>query len=182
MIFVTVGNATQGFRRLLDAVDELAGEGAFGNETVFIQSGNNPDFRPSHCKYQPFLTMEDFVAKIRESDMIIGHAGAGTLLHALHAGKVPVVMPRQKKYGEHVDDHQIELVKALATEWRVIPAYEPEDLPEAITEVMEANVRREASGAREKSLEGKGWREQSPILELVGRAIEELMKKGEMKK
>jgi UDP-N-acetylglucosamine transferase subunit ALG13 len=138
MILVTVGNATQEFRRLLDAVDKLAVEGVFGNETVFIQSGNNPGFRPSYCKYEPFLTMEDFATKIREVDLIICHAGAGTLYHAFRAGKVPVVMPRRKKYGEHVED-QLELAKALALEGRVIPAYEPEELPAAVAEARQRN-------------------------------------------
>ncbi|MBI3766239.1 MAG: multidrug MFS transporter, partial [Ignavibacteriales bacterium] len=93
MIFVTVGNATQGFGRLLNAVDRMAGEGAFGKEIVFIQSGNNPDFRFSHCKHEPFLDMENFETKIHEADLVISHAGAGTLLQVLHAGKIPIVMP-----------------------------------------------------------------------------------------
>jgi UDP-N-acetylglucosamine transferase subunit ALG13 len=161
VIFVTVGNATQGFRRLLDAVDRLAGQGGFGDQAVFIQSGNNPDFHPSYCKHEPFLTMEAFERKIREADLIISHTGAGMLLHALRTGKVPVVMPRQKMYGEVVDDHQLEIVKALAAEGRVIPAYEAEDLPAAIAEAR--------------------WRNKQPVppppsrmLELVARAIEEL--------
>ena len=170
MIFVTVGNATQGFRRLLDVVDRLAGQGAFRNETVFIQSGNNPGFRPSNCKHEPFLPMEEFEMKIHEADLVISHAGAGTLLHVLQTGKLPVVMPRRKKYGEHVDDHQVELVKALATEGRIIPAYEPEDLPNAIMEVFELNRRRKGSGVRSEE-------KKSPMLELVAKAIGEMMRK-----
>jgi UDP-N-acetylglucosamine transferase subunit ALG13 len=139
MIFVTVGNATQGFSRLLKAVDELTGKGVFESDSVFIQSGNNPDFFPSHCKHEPFLPMEEFARKVCDADLIVCHAGAGTLLHVLRAGKVPVVMPRRKKYGEHVDDHQLELVQVLASEDRVIPAYEPEDLPTAIEEPRRRN-------------------------------------------
>jgi UDP-N-acetylglucosamine transferase subunit ALG13 len=165
VIFVTVGNATQGFRRLLDAIDRLAGEGVFGTETVFIQSGNNPDFRPTYCKHEPFLNMEEFERKIQEADLIISHTGAGTLLHTLQAGKVPVVMPRQQKYGEVIDDHQVEIVKALTAEGRVIPAYEPEDLPGAIAEARRNN---------KQSMPPPPSR----MLELVARAIEELTGQG----
>ena len=87
MIFVTVGNATQGFRRLIDAVDKLAEEVMFGDEAVFIQSGNNPMFFPSHCKHQPFLFMDEFAAKVQEANLIICHAGAGTFLHVIRAGR-----------------------------------------------------------------------------------------------
>lgn len=165
MIFVTVGNATQGFRRLLDAMDRFAGQGAFGDETVFIQSGNNPDFRPFYCKHEPFLNMEEFERKINEADLIISHAGAGTLLYALRAGKIPVVMPRQKKYSEVVDDHQVEIVKALSAEGRVVPAYEPEDLPAAIAE---ARSRHGQSAPAPPSR----------MLQLVAQAIEEFNKRN----
>ena len=139
MIFVTVGNATQGFRRLLKSIDELAAKGIFGSDPVFIQSGNNRTFFPAHCKHEPFLDMEAFVRMIQDADLIFSHAGAGALLHVLQAGKIPVAMPRRKKYCEHVDDHQLELVETLASEGRIIPAYEPKDLPGAIEEARRRN-------------------------------------------
>ncbi len=162
MIFVTVGNPTQGFRRLIEAVDRLGGEGFFNEEMVLIQSGNNSDFRPSNCKHEPFLAMEDFEKKVNEAELIISHAGAGTLLHVIQAGKVPIVMPRQKRYGEHVDDHQVELTTALAAEGRVIPAYEPEDLPGAIKEGRRRNTQPFPHPP-------------SRMPDLVGKAIEELI-------
>jgi len=134
VIFVTVGNATQGFSRLLTAVDRMAGDGAFGKEMVFIQSGKNPAFRPAHCKHEPFLDMDSFETRIQEADLVISHAGAGALLHIFQAGKLPVVMPRRKQYGEHVDDHQLELVRVLVDAGKVIAAFEPKDLPAAIEE------------------------------------------------
>ncbi len=162
-VFVTVGNATQGFNRLLEAVDRLAGEGFFGGETVLVQAGNNPNFQPIHCKCEAFLPMEEFVARVHDADLIITHAGAGTLFHVLQAGKVAVVMPRREKYREHVDDHQVELVEALAAEGRVIPAYEPSDLPVAIAEARKRGAHAVPPGP-------------SRMLNLVGRAIEELMR------
>jgi len=164
VIFVTVGNATQGFLRLLDKVDQLAGERKFGSEIVLIQSGNNPNFRPLNCKHEPFLSSEMFETNIRDADLIITHAGAGTLIHTFQVGKVPVIFPRRKECGELVDDHQVELTQALAAEGRIIPAYEPEDLTAAIEEAR----RRKGSGVR-------GKEKKSPMLDLVAKAIDELM-------
>jgi UDP-N-acetylglucosamine transferase subunit ALG13 len=135
MIFVTVGNATQGFPRLLDAVDHLAGDGILKGAPVIIQSGNNKDFRASYCVQHDFLSPEDFRELISSAEVVICHGGAGTLHDVFQVGKTPVVMPRRRKYGEHIDD-QLELVRAVAGEGRVIPAFEPEDLPNAILEAM----------------------------------------------
>jgi UDP-N-acetylglucosamine transferase subunit ALG13 len=136
VIFVTVGNATQGFRRLLDTVDRLAGSGALSGETVLIQSGHNPEFRSFHCKCEPFLPMEEFLLTLREASVVVCHAGA-TLFQVIQAGKVPVVVPRRKMHGEIIDDHQFELTQALASQGRVIPAYEPDELPAAIAEARQ---------------------------------------------
>jgi len=163
MVFVTIGNATQGFRRLLAAVDELTERGIFRGEPVFIQTGHNPDFHPKHCEFKPFLPMNEFDQCMEKADLIICHGGC-TQLQAVRLGKVPVVMPRRKKYGEHVNDHQLQLAEALAAEGRSIPAYEPEDLPAAITEGWRRNAQRLPPPP-------------SQIRELVAGAIEELLKR-----
>lgn len=164
MIFVTVGNATQGFRRLLDAVDTLCGNGHLRHEQVFIQTGRNPAFKSHHCECKPFLSLDEFQQWMEKADLIICHGGCGTLLHAVRLGKVPVVMPRRKKYGEHVNDHQLQLVEALAVEGRIIPAYEPEDLSQAIVDAVRRNVQRVPPPP-------------SRMIALVTHAIEELIGK-----
>lgn len=139
MIFVTVGNATQVFRRLLDAMESLGATGHFQGEPIIIQSGHITDFRPMYCKAEAFFPPDEFVRLMREATVVVCHGGAGSLHHAFQAGKVPVVMPRRRKYGEHLDD-QYELVKALAREGRIIPAYEPRELPEAIALARQRKV------------------------------------------
>ena len=161
MVFVTVGNAEQGFGRLLGAVDELAGRGAFDGEPVLLQSGQTKDFRAASCEQVPFLPMDVFMERLLAATVLISHAGAGTLLHAWEAGKVPVVMPRQHQYGEHIDDHQVELTRALAGEGYIVPAYEPVDLPDAIGEVRRLAATPRASAS-------------APLIELVRREIDRL--------
>ena len=139
MIFVTVGNATQSFPRLLRAMDDLAGNKLDG-ESVVMQSGT-ADYRAVHCAQRDYFSSEEFVNLIQTARIVVCHGGAGTLHHVFHAGKVPVVMPRRIKYGEHVDD-QFQLVQAIAAAGRIIPAYEPEDLPAALAEVGKLTTRR----------------------------------------
>jgi UDP-N-acetylglucosamine transferase subunit ALG13 len=162
VIFVTVGNATQGFRRLLYAVDKLVGMGSSGLKPVLIQVGHNAGFQPAHCEAVSFLSMEEFQKQMERADLIITHGGCGTLLSALRLGKVPVVMPRRKQYGEHVNDHQVQLVEALAAEGWVVPAYEPEGLEVAIAKARECGRR-------------NGPRPPSRMVALVGQAIDELI-------
>lgn len=132
MIFVTVGNSHHGSMRLLNAVEEMAASGAFSGEPVLIQSGNNPDFKPTYCENRPFLSMDEFNHMIRTASLVICHAGAGTLSSVLRTGKTPVVVPRRLKYNEIVDDHQTELLEVFASRRLLVPAYEVSDLPAAI--------------------------------------------------
>src|SRR4051812_36789098 len=131
MIFVTVGNVTQQFRRLLDGIDELASAGKLKQQRVVVQSGSNSYFSSSQCVKRDFFPPNEYCQMIAAAQVIVCHGGAGTLHHVFQAGKIPVVMPRRRKYGEHVDD-QYQFVKALAAEGRVIAAFEPADLAAAI--------------------------------------------------
>jgi len=162
VVLVTVGNATQPFSRLLEAVDRLIGEGVFNHAPVLIQCGHAGGFQARHCEQRDFLAMDEFVGALRQAELVIAHGGAGTLFHLLQAGKVPIVMPRRAQYGEHVDDHQYELVQALSEEGRVIPAYEAVDLPAAIEQARQWNGRAERAPA-------------PTIQRLVAEAIEELL-------
>jgi len=161
LIFVTIGNATQGFHRLLEAVDRLAGRGFFIGESVLIQAGNARDFSSMHCQQADFLGMTEFVETIRLANVVICHAGAGTLFHCFQAGKVPVVMPRRKEYGEHVDDHQVELAEALQQDGRAILVCDAADLANGILEAKQRNT--------EQLLPSS-----SRMLSLVAQAIEDL--------
>ena len=160
MVFVTVGSASQGFRRLLDAVDRLAGIGAFGHDSVLMQVGQAEGYVPIHCEAKTFVSREEFQQLVQQASLVICHGGA-TSLEVIRAGKVPVVMPRRKMYGEIVNDHQVEFVQALTTEGRVIPAMEPDDLPAAIAQARQHNMIRRPLPS-------------SPMVALVAQALEEL--------
>src|SRR4051794_18675758 len=101
--YVSVGNATQPFPRLLDAVIKIAYRLP---QPVIVQHGSTP-FTSTHCIASPFVQMGEFERLIEQAELLILHAGAGSVIHAARAGKVPVVMPRRVQFAELVDDHQI---------------------------------------------------------------------------
>ena len=104
MIFVTVGTHEQQFNRLVKAVDDLVADGTI-KEEVIIQKGFS-DYEPKHCKSYKLISYKDMQKYYDEARVIITHGGPASFMAALERGKTPIVMPRLKKYGEHVNDHQ----------------------------------------------------------------------------
>lgn len=109
MIFITLGSQKFQFDRLLKAVDELVADGAI-TEPVFAQSGYS-DYQPKHYEFKQFLDRDEFTKRMGEADLVITHGGTGAIIGAVKKGKKVIAVPRLAKYGEHVDDHQLQLLK-----------------------------------------------------------------------
>jgi UDP-N-acetylglucosamine transferase subunit ALG13 len=109
MIFVTVGEQLP-FDRLIRAVDTWT---ALSGCKVFAQVGRS-NFIPTHIMYQAFLDPEEFNVKLQEAELIVSHAGMGTIISALDLGKSILVMPRQSALGEHRTDHQLATAKRFS--------------------------------------------------------------------
>lgn len=112
MLFVTLGSQKFQFNRLLKAVDKLIEKGII-KEKVFAQIGYS-DYKPQHYEYQAFLDHDEFEAKISSADMILTHGGVGVIFGSVAKGKRVVAIPRQAKYGEHVDDHQKDTISKFS--------------------------------------------------------------------
>jgi beta-1,4-N-acetylglucosaminyltransferase len=130
--FVSVGNARQPFARLTGAMSGLA---ATLPAPVVVQHGHTP-FACSACEGRAFVEMDEFAGFMARARLVILHAGAGSIMQALDAGKLPVVMPRRLAYGEHIDNHQVELAQAFAARGLIELAMEPADLEAAIWRVL----------------------------------------------
>lgn len=109
MIFITLGSQKFQFNRLLKAVDEQVENGVISDK-VFAQIGYS-DYKPQHYEYKNFLNRDEFAKIIGESEIVITHGGTGAIIGAVKKGKKVIAIPRLAKYGEHVDDHQLQLVK-----------------------------------------------------------------------
>ena len=126
MIFVTVGTHEQPFDRLLIEIDRLASDKVI-DEKMFIQSGYSA-YKPIACDYKPFLGFDEMMQKMASARVIITHCGSSTIMQAIQLGKLPIVVPRQKIYKEHVDDHQVLFARYLKEKEKVIVVTDIRDL------------------------------------------------------
>lgn len=112
MVFVTVGSQKFQFNRLIRAIDVCVLSGLI-KDKVFAQTGWS-DYVPEAISSEPFLNHDRFVAEMESADIVIAHGGTGAIVAALKAGKRVIAVPRLSQYGEHVDDHQIQIVELFA--------------------------------------------------------------------
>lgn len=109
MIFITLGSQKFQFNRLLVAIDKLIKEQVI-NEEVFAQIGYS-DYMPHNFEYKKFLDRSEFDAWEEKCDILITHGGTGAIIGAVKKGKKVIAVPRLARYGEHVDDHQLQLIE-----------------------------------------------------------------------
>ena len=111
MVFVTVGTHEQPFNRLIQKVDELKRDGVIKDD-VIIQTGFST-YEPKYCQWSKLLPYEQMVENVAKARIVVTHGGPASFIMPLQLGKIPVVVPRQSQYGEHVNDHQLEFARAM---------------------------------------------------------------------
>ena len=129
MIFLTVGTQFP-FDRLVRAIDRIISEGVIGDK-VFGQIGYGA-CKPSNFECVASMRKGEFDKCFAEASAIIGHAGMGTISMALNGRKALLVMPRLKKYGEVVNDHQLGIAKSFSELGHILAAFGVEDLPDGV--------------------------------------------------
>ena len=131
MIFVTVGTHEQPFNRLIKKVDDLVADGSIKDE-VIMQTGFST-YKPKHCKWQKMMSYDEMQQNLKDARIVITHGGPSSFIEALQFEKIPIVVPRQKKFHEHVNNHQVEFTKLIAERMNnIIPVYDIEQLAELI--------------------------------------------------
>ena len=138
MIFVIVGSQKFPFDRLIREMDRLAGEGIIQDEAL-AQIGAST-FEPKHMKWQRFMDKTDFDRAISDCDLLVTHAGEGSIMTGLFKGKKVIAVPRYQKFGEHVSDHQLEIARALAKQRCIVNVEDISDLENAILHIDSAGL------------------------------------------
>ncbi|TDE68818.1 glycosyl transferase [Streptococcus sp. KCJ4932] len=121
MIFVTVGSRNYPFNRLFKKIDELYDNGIL-TEPMFAQIGTST-YIPKNFEYQDFISTDEFVKKVSEADIVVTHGASGSIMKALNAGKKVIAVTRLEKYGEHINDHQIQNNEAFSSNGYVLMPY-----------------------------------------------------------
>ena len=122
MIFVTVGTHIQPFNRLLESVDALP-----ANQDRIIQYGAST-YQLKNGSAHRFIEFDEVVSLMSRAEAVVSHGGVGSIVLALAVGQRPVVAPRLYRFGEHVDDHQLEVAESFARAGKIIPFMPGDDL------------------------------------------------------
>lgn len=112
MIFVTVGTHEQPFNRLVKAVDELKRDGVI-TEDVIMQTGFST-YEPKYCQWSKLLPYQQMIKNVEDARIVITHGGPASFIMPLQIRKTPIVVPRQHRFEEHVNDHQREFARNVA--------------------------------------------------------------------
>ncbi|MGM0877128.1 MAG: PssE/Cps14G family polysaccharide biosynthesis glycosyltransferase [Bacillota bacterium] len=132
---MTVGTQRFQFDRLFQELDNLV-EQKIITEPVIAQAGYS-NYKPKHFSSSILVSAEEMDQHIEDSELIITHSGTSSIIKCLKMDKKVIVVPRQKKYGEHVDDHQLEIAQLFAQKGLIEPVYDIKDLKIAIEVVNE---------------------------------------------
>lgn len=131
MIFITLGSQKFQFNRLLKYIDELIEKDILNSEEVFAQIGAS-DYLPKNYLSKNFVTREEFQIYMAKSEIVLTHGGTGAIVTALKKNKLVIATPRQAKYGEHVDDHQFQIVKNFTERNLILSINNIEELEESL--------------------------------------------------
>lgn len=132
MIFVTVGTHEQPFNRLIKKVDELVADGKI-KEKVVIQTGFST-YIPKNCEWHKMMSFKEMQTAFQTARIVITHGGPSSFLEALQYGKVPIVVPRQVEFNEHINNHQVDFVKLIDKKMNsIIPVYDVQNLEIILT-------------------------------------------------
>lgn len=112
MIFVTLGTQDKSFSRLLDAIEKQIKNGNI-KEKVIVQAGHT-DYISDNMEILKLIPMEEFDKYINECDLLITHAGVGSIMTGLKNNKKVIAAARLKEYNEHTNNHQIQIAKEFS--------------------------------------------------------------------
>lgn len=130
MIFVITGTEVFPFNRLIIEIDRLKEEQKI-TDKIYIQIGSCT-YNPKYCEWDKWLPFNSMCDNIKQADIVIAHAGAGTTLLCLELGKIPLIVTRQQKHNEHLDNHQIPFAKMMEKLDYAVVAYEVNEIQDCL--------------------------------------------------
>jgi len=124
VIFVTVGTQLP-FDRLISAVDAWAGR--VGRDDVLAQIGPS-QLNPKFIQYRPFFSPTEFAAAFAAAELVVAHAGMGSIINAMSQAKPILVMPRSASLNEHRNDHQLSTARHFRELRGILVAMDTQEL------------------------------------------------------
>lgn len=133
LILVTLGTNDKSFERLLIELERLIDLKVI-NEKVVVQAGYTK-YQTKKMEMFDLIPMEKFDEFIQTCDLLITHGGVGSIISGLKSGKKVIAVPRLEKYGEHVNDHQLQIIENFDSAGYIIGIKEMDELQDALMKV-----------------------------------------------
>ena len=139
MIFLTVGTQDKPFARIIQAVEQAVIEGKITDE-VIVQAGNT-QYKSKVLNVLNYVPFEDFNKYLSKADIIITHGGVGSILNALKLKKKIIAVPRLKKYGEHINDHQLQVIQKMTEQGYILSTEDENEIANKVKEAENFEVK-----------------------------------------
>lgn len=162
MILVTLGTNDKTFIRLIKKIEELKIKGVIDGDVV-VQAGFTK-YESEHMQIFDLIDMDKFNELMSKCDLLITHGGVGTIVSGLKNGKKVIAVPRLAKYGEHVNDHQLQIIENFAESGFILASYEVDMLEETLLKLPQFEPKQYTSNTEN-------------MVDLVRKNIEQLVTK-----
>lgn len=133
LIFVTLGTQDKPFNRLLEALEYQIDLGNI-KEEVIVQAGLTK-YESAKMKIFNLVSHDEFEKYIKEARIVITHGGVGSIITALKHEKKVIAAPRLAQYGEHVNDHQLQILKCFEKKGYILPLYDFNDFDKVLKNI-----------------------------------------------
>ena len=134
MILIALGTQDKPFYRLLDAVQKQIDNKVI-DEEVIVQAGCSSDYKSNDMKIFDLIPLDKFDQLIQKCDVLITHGGVGTIIAGLKNNKKVIVAARLKKYKEHVNDHQLQIIENFSNAGYILSLDKFDELDKVLKQV-----------------------------------------------
>lgn len=135
MILIMLGTQNNSFHRLLEEVQRCIDNKIIQDEVV-VQAGSTK-FKSKDMKIFKLVSSQKLDKYMEDADLIITHGGVGSIVSCIKKGKKVIAVPRYRKYGEHVNDHQLQIIQTFDSQGFIKGIKAVEELEEALKEIPE---------------------------------------------
>jgi UDP-N-acetylglucosamine transferase subunit ALG13 len=143
MILVTLGTQDKPFKRLLIAIQKEIDNGNIKDDVV-VQAGCTK-FESDQMKIFDLIPTDEFSDLVKKCDILITHGGVGSIITGLKNNKKVIAAARLKKYAEHTNDHQLQILENFDKEKYIIYLKDINKLSESIKKAKSFKPRKYTS-------------------------------------
>lgn len=148
MILITLGTQDKQFYRLLEAVQKQIDKKVI-KDRVVVQAGCSSDFKSNDMEIFDLIPMDEYDKLIEECDVLITHGGVGTIITGLKNNKKVIAAARLEKYGEHVNDHQLQIIENFANSGYILSLDNFDELDKTLKQSKKFKPKKYKSNTKE---------------------------------